>query len=419
MFKNAIYTLLVITAIVLIAYYSSFNADKPFSYGLDLQGGARLLYVADVSEVPIDEIEERVTVLQEVIERRVNAFGVSEPSVYIETTSPIFGKKEWRLAVELPGVTDVGEAVKEIGKTPLLEFKLLENGTYVNTSINGGMVEGASLQFNSGPTGILTGEPVVLINFNKEGGRIFADITKENVGNIIGIFLDGVAISEPVIRAVITGGSTIIQGTFTVQEAQDLANNINLGALPLPIELSETQTIDASLGKDTLTKSIRAGILAFAIVLAFLVIAYRLFGVIAGVSLIAYLVLLLAIFKSIPVVLTAAGLAGFIMSLGFAVDANILIYERIREEFREGKATKDAIEAGFSRAWNSIRDANLSSLIIAVVLFWMGSSLVKGFALTFGIGIVVSMALVYFFLKYFMRTVFARSSKYSKFYIGK
>ena len=423
MIKDFLYTSLIVAVVIAVGFFVSFNTDKPFSYGLDLQGGARLVYVADTSEVEIGEIQDKVGVLQKVIERRVNAFGVSEPLVYIESTSSLLGKKQWRLVVELPGVTDVKQAVEEIGKTPLLEFKILqENGDdyeFVDTEIKSDMVKSASLQFNSGHSGALTGEPVVLINFNSEGGKLFGDLTKENLGGVLGIFLDGVPISQPVIRAVITGGSTIIQGSFTIEDAQELATNINLGALPLPIELAETQTIDASLGAETLEKSTYAGGIAFALVILFLIFAYRLFGLIAGVSLLVYLILLFAIFKSIPIVLTAAGLAGFVMSIGFAVDANILIYERVREEFINGKSPKDAVEIGFKRAWSSIRDANISSLIIAIILFWMGTSLVKGFALTFGIGIIMSMLVVYFFLRQFIGLVIGRSKKYNKLFIGK
>ena len=391
-------TMGVIVALVAWAAYSVFFKGNEFKLGLDLAGGTQLTYTADTSKIPKEEISGRVDALREVIENRVNALGVSEPRVYTTTSSLLTGLPQaHRLVVELPGVVDAEEAVRKIGETPLLEFFLFNKDTqrYETTKLNGGHVTGATVQFHQGPTGSFTSEPLVLLQFDAEGRSLFGDLTKENVGEIMGIFLDGVPISTPVIQTAILGGVTQITGSFTVQEAQILADGLNFGALPLAIELSETKTVDPTLGRETFNKSTLAGSFGLVAVFLFLIIVYRVAGILAGISLIIYLVILLALFKSVPVVLTAASLAGVVLSIGFAVDANVLIFERMREELKEGKSFRDSLEAGFRRAWLSIRDANLSSLVIAVLLFWFGTSLVKGFALTFGLGVVLSMITVY------------------------
>ncbi len=229
------------------------------------------------------------------------------------------------------------------------------------------------------------------ITFNGEGQKLFAKITKENVGKILAIFLDEAPISMPVIRTEITSGDAVISGGFKVDEAKALARNLNYGALPVPIELVSTQTVGASLGEDALRSGVRSGVIAFAIISLFLIIWYRLPGVLASLSLLMYVVLNLVIFKFL-VTLTAAGVAGFILSMGMAVDANILIFERMKEELARGRELRDAMKEGFARAWTSIRDSNLSSIITAVILYWFAStSLIKGFALVFFIGVVTSM----------------------------
>ncbi|TSC55360.1 MAG: Preprotein translocase subunit SecD, partial [Parcubacteria group bacterium Greene0416_79] len=237
-----------------------------------------------------------------------------------------------------------------------------------------------------------TGEPLVLLNFNREGETLFAELTKANVGRILAIFLDGAPISTPVVRQEITGGKAQISGGFTPQEAKELVRNLNYGALPVPIELVSTQTIGATLGDEAVKAGIRAGMWSFFIIAAFLVLWYRLPGVVAVVALAFYAALNLALFKLIPVTLTAAGIAAFILSLGMAVDANILIFERLKEELRRGRVLHDAIQEGFHRAWTSIRDSNISSIITAVILYYFASTaVIKGFALVFFIGVVTSM----------------------------
>lgn len=418
------------------------EAKHPFKLGLDLAGGSHLVYEADVSSIDPSEVPELMNVLRDVIERRVNIFGVSEPIVQIESSSFVTDTPVERLVIELPGVTDVKEAVAEIGRTPLLEFKLyseelaqqqtvtdnlrslVQSATsgaiignitvdgkviseavdtpvspatsspalpFTDTGLTGRYLEAATLEFAGSQTGRLANEPLVSVRFTSEGGELFADITRANVGKQLGIFLDGELISAPVINEAITGGTAIISGGFSLEEARALAKNLSFGALPVPITLQSTQTVGASLGVEVLERGMEAGVIGFALVLTFMMLWYRLPGLVAGVALLSYIVIMLALFQLIPVTLTAAGLAGFVLSLGMAVDANVLVFERMKEEFRAGASSRQAAQVGFSRAWSSIRDGNITSLLSAIILFWFGTSMVKGFALVFGMGIVVSM----------------------------
>lgn len=380
----------------LFVYNSQTNPESrfPFKLGLDLSGGTHLVYKADVSEIPEGETRESMEALRDVIERRVNLFGVAEPLVQVERTSGIVSQeRENRLIVELPGITDVDEAIAMIGRTPLLEFKLAtenvseEGEQYIPTELTGRYIERATLGFNQ-----VTNEPQVLLSFNSEGADVFEGITQENVGRVLAIFLDGAPISTPVIQEVISGGTAEITGVFTPQEAKELVGRINSGALPVPIELLRTQTIGSSLGKEATEHGVTAGIIGLVLVALFMLFWYRAMGAVALVSLGVYIAVMLALFKVIPVTLTAAGIAGFILSIGMAVDANVLIFERIKEEKRQGESLRNAIGNGFTRAWRAIRDSNISSIITAFILFWFGTSLIKGFALVFGVGVLISMA---------------------------
>ena len=467
--------------------------------GLDLRGGAHLVYEANVGEVPERDQADAVEGVRDVIERRVNFFGVAEPLVQ---TSRVGGS--WRVIVELPGVTDTQEAIRLIGETPVLEFKEFsnepaeptavedynkaakkkaedilrralrgedfaklaqensedsskdqggdlgffgrglmvapfeeaafalkkgeitpelvetqfgyhiikktderqgENGEeikashilirtqpstppeeWVATGLSGKQLKRAQVEFDPN-----TGVPNVNLTFNDEGKDLFAEITTRNVGKPVAIFLDGAAISIPTVQEAITGGQAVISGDFTLAEAKQLAQRLNSGALPVPIQLVTQTSVDATLGKVSVEKSLLAGILGLILVALFMLAYYRLPGLLAVGALGIYALLTLALFKLWPVTLTLAGIAGFILSVGMAVDANVLIFERLKEELRAGRPIADAIEEGFRRAWTSIRDSNISSLITAVILIWFGSSIVKGFAVTLAFGILISM----------------------------
>ncbi len=407
-----------------IVYGQAFAEKFPFKLGLDLSGGVQLVYQADVSSIKPEEVKDAMASLRDVVERRINLFGVSEPVVQIEEKGGITGPVDERLIVELPGVTDVKKAVEMIGQTPKLEFmkersakeleaynKAIEKfkadqaagkplnipaellaGPYQPTALNGRFLERAVLEFDQ-----TTRAPIISLVFNEQGSELFAQLTKENIGKPIAIFLDrelgnSEPISAPVVREAITGGKAQITGKFTVVEARTLVGRLNSGALPVDkLELVSTQTISAPLGAKALNAGVWAGVWGLLVVAGFLIVWYRLPGFVATVALLIYVVLMLTIFKFMHITLTAAGIAGFILSIGMAVDANILIFERTKEELRKGHGVHDAIIEGFARAWTSIRDSNISSIITAIILFWFGTSLIQGFALTFGLGVVVSM----------------------------
>ncbi|MEK7063546.1 MAG: protein translocase subunit SecD [Patescibacteria group bacterium] len=385
--------LLVIGAGIGYFVYQSEGGAYPFRYGLDLAGGTHLVYVADTSRVEAGAVDDAMEALRSVIERRVNLFGVSEPLVQVEQGGVGTGGEQ-RLIVELPGITNLDDAVAAIGSTPTLDFRLQQAvGTttqYVPTQLTGQYLARARLEFGQG-SGIST-QPVIILTFTAEGAEMFREITEQNTGTVLGIFLDGVPISEPVIQEAIPNGEATITGNFTPESGRELVRDLNFGALPVPIALASSQSVGASLGQSALDASVVAGLWGFLFVALFLIFWYRLPGVVAVVALLLYIAISLAVFKLIPVTLTVAGLAAFILSLGMAVDANILIFERTKEELKAGKNLHDAIHEGFNRAWLSIRDSNLSSIITGVILFWMGgTAIIKGFALVFVIGVLISM----------------------------
>ncbi len=402
---TAVLILIAAAALGYFVWHTTGNGSRfDFKLGLDLSGGTHLVYDADTSKIPASGVSDSLTALQQVIERRVNSFGVSEPVVQTEQGGAL-GGGSYRLIVELPGVTDVDQAIKLIGETPTLEFKLVKSGyeasttlpdgtpnpaAFEDTGLTGQYLSSAALQFGNGSNALAT-TPVVQINFNTEGATLFSNITGKNVGRELAIFLDGALISAPTINQKIDGGTAIISGNFTAETAKSLATNLNLGALPVPITLESTQSIGAILGESALRAGVMAGLIGFIILSIFMVLWYRLPGVVAVVSLSIYSIIMLALFKLIPVVLTSAGIAAFILSIGLAVDANVLIAERMKEELADGKTTEQAIRDGFARAWTAIRDSNIAHLIAAVILFWIGTSIIKGFALVFGLGVVVSL----------------------------
>ena len=406
-----------VIVLILVLGYFLVKGDKDFVLGLDLAGGSALTYKIDTSSLPKDaDVNESVNALRDVVERRVNLFGVREPTV---TTSYSRLSSEWRLIVELPGVTDVAAASKMIGETPVLDFRTQKKGVdmassttlesviskFEQTQLTGRYLDRAALSFDQ-----TTNKPKVELIFNEEGSKLFAQITKAHVGEQVAIFLDGLPISTPVVNEEITGGKAVISGTFTIDEARTLVGRLNSGALPLPVSLSGTSIVGPTLGTSAVNAGMKASVIGFILVVMFMIVWYRLPGFMASIALVAYSALMLALFKLIPVTLTSAGLAGFIISIGLAVDANVLTFERMKEEIRNGKGLFDAVEIGFARAWTSIRDSHIAAIIVSIILFWMGTSVVKGFAFTFFLGAVVSLVSAQLITRVFMRAIANKST---------
>lgn len=469
----------------------------PFSLGLDLQGGAHLVYLADMSGIKAEDRNDALESARDIIERRVNLFGVSEPLVQANKS----GDGEYRIIAELAGVKDIEEAINMIGEMPTLEFKeqddkaisemeqklsernknkeavspeepspyeveLSESGEIViddidleaanteldtvteedlaalgitedfgwkSTGLSGKYLKRSSVQFNPD-----SGSPEVSLEFDAEGAQLFEEITDRNVGRPVAIFLDGSIESMPVVNEKITGGKAVINGDFSFEEAKVLVKRLNSGALPVPVSLISEKTVEASLGNKSIDNSLRAGLIGLILVSIFLIFVYRLPGLLSVFSLAVYGVIVLAIFKALPlwlafffiislvalifyvfedlkifssglaflfgifglllffyalkpVTLTVAGIAGFILSLGMAVDANVLIIARIKEELKLGKTISQSVDEGFKRAWPSIRDGNFSTILTCFILMFFGTSTIQGFGTTLFIGIVVSL----------------------------
>lgn len=386
--------------------YGPFQFKKYLQYrlGLDLQGGVRLVYELDMKSIPASEQQAAFESARDIIERRVNFFGVAESSIQTLKVG-----NTYRIIVELPGVTDVNSAIALIGKTAQLTFweagsksvgpetatssaypfgmtQVLENKEPVKTQLSGKDLKSAHVVFDPN-----TGAPTVQLNFTNEGTKLFGDITQRNVGKRVVIVLDNQIIQYPTVSQAILNGNAVISGGFTTTAANSLAIQLNAGALPVPLKIIAQSNIGPSLGIESLQKSLFAGLVGLLSVAVFMIYLYRREGILASVALLIYMIIVLFIFKVIPITLTLAGIAGFILSIGMAVDANILIFERMKEEKRLGKSQDTAVEVGFRRAWSSIRDSNISSLITAFILFQFGTGIVRGFALTLAIGIIVSM----------------------------
>jgi len=412
--------------------------EKPYILGLDLQGGASLVYQADLSTVT--DKSAAMSGLRDVIERRVNMFGVSEPVVEIQGTD--------RLLVELPGVTDVQQAIQMIGQTPYLEFDeeraaaetqqildvikqvqaaqtakqditkvkdwqlALQNPYFKPTDLTGKYLTKATVVFDQ-----TTYKPQIQLQFNDAGAQIFADITARNIKKPLAIFLDGASIIDtngdgkidnqdlyaPIVQDKITGGKAVITGDMSNQTATSIASRLNSGALPVKIGSPISQeTVGPTLGSVSLKQSFMAGIFGLIAVIIFMIVFYRFPGLLASIALAIYVAITLAIFKLIPVTLTLAGIGGFILSIGMAVDANILIFARMKEEIKSGKGLSQAIDEGFKRAWPSIRDSNFNSLIVCAILFFVATSFIKGFAFTLALGIIVSLFSAIFITRIFL-----------------
>lgn len=413
--------------------------EKPYVLGLDLQGGVSLVYQADLSQT--EDSSGSMAGLRDVIERRVNIFGVSEPVVQIQGQD--------RLLVELPGVTNIEQAIQMIGQTPYLEFNeqrdeaetqkildkikevqsaqekkeditkiqgwemVLENPYFKPTELTGKYLTKATVVFDQ-----TTYQPQIQLKFNDEGAKIFEEITGRNIKKPVAIYLDGASIIDttgdgkiegddlyaPIVQAKITGGEAVITGEMSNQKATSIASRLNSGALPVKIGSPISQeSVGPTLGSVSLQKSLIAGIYGLLAIIVFMIVIYRLPGLLASIALVIYVALVLSIFKLIPVTLTLAGIGGFVLSIGMAVDANILIFARMKEEIKSGKGLVQAVEEGFKRAWPSIRDSNLNSLIVCAILFAISTSFIKGFAFTLALGIIVSLFSAIFITRIFLQ----------------
>lgn len=412
-------------------HFAGINKDFQTRLGLDLVGGVQALLEADVApDSPVDAEAMRTAV--SIVENRVNGLGVNEAVVQ--------QAGERRVVVELPGETDPEKALATLQQTGLLEFVDFSSITYeeadalrqteseVFTDFNLTTAEAADLeatlaisatqvttstlapvQYRVYPT-VMTGaelktvnvqtnpqsnELVIAFELSDEGTNIFRDYTSNNIGNILAIVLDGKVISAPTIEDAITDGQGVISGSFTYETANNLAVQLRYGSLPIPLKVVETRTVGPTLGQDSLEKSLRAGIIGFTIIILFMALFYRLPGLVADLAIVIYALIAFAVFRFIPVTLTLPGIAGFLLSTGSALDANILIFERIKEELRSGKTLRQAVDLGWRRAWPSIRDSNVATLITSGILFWFGSTygatFVKGFSITLALGVVISL----------------------------
>ena len=396
--KNKIIMFWVIIAIALTSIVVI--RAKEVKLGLDLVGGSRLVLEAETTDSVPTITPEVMQRLQFAIESRVNKLGVSE------TTVQQVGDK--RLMVEIPGETDLKQAKSFIGETAQLEFKkegTAADGTpiWVPTGLTGKDLSKSTLSTDQ------SGQWVVSLEFNAAGSKKFAELTKALVGQQMAIFFDGELQSAPVIREPIYGGNAQISGGdsgFAYDEAERMVNLLNAGALPVPAQIVEENTVGPTLGADSVAKSKTAGMIGLSLVMLFMLLIYRVPGLIADIALVIYSLILFALFVTIPVTLTLAGIAGFILSIGMAVDANILIFERTKEELRAGRNLFTAINSGFDRAFTSIFDSNMTTIITCVILYMLGTSVVKGFALTLALGVIVSMFSAITVTKNFMHLIF-------------
>jgi len=374
--------------------------NNQYKLGLDLQGGSHLVFLVDTKKIPKNDIESAVEGARNIIEKRVNFFGVSEPSIYL-----LNDRGTYKISVDIPGNKNPKEAIKQIGKIAKLDFREyftreVKQGTvsaqmpyFLPTKLGGQFLQRAALVFDQ-----QGGKPQVSLSFNKEGRRLFAEITKRNVQKPLAIFLDGQLLTAPIVQQEIRDGQAVITGSFTVEEAKILVNSLNAGALPAPIRLLEQKTVEATLGQANIQKSIFAGLLGLVFVVVFMIVVYKKEGLIATISLLAYAILSLAIYKTLGIVLTISGIAGFLLSIGMAVDANILIYERIKEEKKLLHDEQRAVRSGFFRALGAIKSANLNTLLVCFVLFnplnfaFLPSfGMVRGFALTLALGVLLGL----------------------------
>jgi len=361
-----------VVVVIFIAIILSFPLNEKINLGLDLQGGSHvILECVDTPIAPVDN--DAVNRVLEIIRNRIDQLGVSEPVIQRQG--------ENRILIQLPGVEDPEAAVDLIGKTALLEFKN-EDG---DTQLTGAHLINAKSSFDQ------FSRAVVLIEFDKTGAKEFGEATKNNVGKVLAITLDGKEISAPVVQEPILDGKAQITGKFTVESANHLAILLRAGALPVKVEILENRSIGPTLGRDSISKGVKAGIVGLILILIFMLIYYKRFGLVADFSLVVCMILIVGALAGLKATLTLPGIAGIILTIGMAVDANILIFERIKEELKLEKTFRASIDAGFNKAFRTIFDANVTTLIAALALFYFGTGFIKGFAVTLSIGILASM----------------------------
>lgn len=378
-----------------------YSNDLEFNLGLDLSGGTQITLEANMENIPTADKKEALSSLSEVISRRVDLFGVTEPSVRTQES-----QGNHQIVVELPGLSDPKEALKLLGSTAKLEFgkpvyqvpEASPSAQPQFAGFNPTDLTGADLKRSSVTFDQQSGGPVVSIEFNEAGTKKFADLTKELIGKPLAIFLDDQLVTAPMVQTEILTGQAVITGSFTTEEAKTLSTQLNAGALPVPVEVVSQQNIAPTLGADSINKSIRAGLIGLGLVILFISVYYSWLGVIASLGLVTYGLLSLSLYKLAGITLTLPGIAGFILSVGMAVDSNILIFERYKEEIKAGRAWTTSLELAFGRAWDSIKDANTTTIITALILFnplnWSflpTSGPVRGFALTLLLGVALSM----------------------------
>lgn len=373
-----------------------------YKLGLDIAGGSILTYESNLSQV--EDKKETMEMLKDVIERRINFFGINEPKVTYSIIDQI-----GRVYVELPGIKDPKEAINYLGQTPYLEFYApKEIGTSTEwepTGLTGKYLKKSNVDYHPA-----TLEPVVSLEFNEEGAKIFAQLTEKYLNQPLAIVLDGNIISSPVVKEVIKDGKAQISGNFSLKEAKLLSRRLNEGTLPVAVSLVGQKSITGSYGSEFILFVIKSGIITFLLISLFMVIYYRLTGFISVISLFVYLILNLFIYKVFGVVLTLAGIIGFLLSIGMAIDGNILILERIKEEIKKGKSGLSLIKDGFSRSWTSIRDSNITTLISVAILYFFTSSFVRGFALTLGIGVIINLFTAVFLTRILMTRFFVKNA---------
>lgn len=378
-----------------IISFGNFKRELIIKQGLDLQGGTEVTLVADMKDIATADRQDALDSAKEIIARRVDLYGVAEPTI-----KTVVSQDTYRILVALPGVTNPDEALNLIGQTASLDFYEMpiatDSPTYNDlkaTGLTGKDLQKSSVSFNS-----QDGKPEIILQFTEEGGKKFGEITSRNIGKKVWILLDGQILTDPVVQVAILDGRAVINGQYTIEQAKNMVITLNAGALPVPIQIIQQQNIAPTLGAASIASSIKAGAVGLGLVALFMILNYGWLGMIAVLGLIVYGLLTLAVYKFVPITITLPGLAGFILSIGMAVDSNILVFERMKEESRKGNDWLGSMELGFGKAWDAIKDANVATLITTFVLFnpfdWPflnSSGMVRGFALTLFLGIAISL----------------------------